>query len=70
MAFIFKILSLLASLVTTAFLVVEGVRGGLLIVSTILGLVKILIMLAFCALLVYIFYLLLLSKNPPSPDNS
>jgi hypothetical protein len=70
MALILKILALLTSLVTTVFLVVEGVRNGLLIVSTILGLLKIIIVLAFGALLVYIFYLLLLSKKSPSPEHS
>ncbi len=68
MAMILKILTLLASLATTVFLVVEGVEKGLIIVSTIFGVVKIIIILAFCALLVYILYLLLPTKENHSPE--
>lgn len=70
MALILKILSVLTSLVTTIFLIVQAVRGGLIIVSTILGIVKIIIILAFCALLVYIFYLLLPTNDNHSPEES
>jgi hypothetical protein len=40
----------------------------LIIVSTILGLIKFIIILVFCALVVYIFYLLLPAKKNLSPD--
>jgi hypothetical protein len=67
MALILKILALISSLVSTIYLIVWGVRSGLLIIATILGLVKIIILLAFFALLVYIFYLMLPSNDRPSP---
>lgn len=59
MALIFKLLAVLTTLASTIFLIVEGVQSGLLIVSTIFGIVKIIVIIAFCALLIYIFYLLL-----------
>jgi hypothetical protein len=70
MALILKILALISSLLSTIYLIVWGVRSGLLIIATILGLVKIIIILAFFALLVYIFYLMLPSKDRPSPKKS
>jgi hypothetical protein len=70
MALILKILALISSLLSTIYLIVWGVRSGLLIIATILGLVKIIIILAFFALLVYIFYLMLPSKDRPSPKES
>jgi hypothetical protein len=68
MAFIFKLLGILGSLLATIFLIVDGVRGGLLIIATIFSVVKLIIVIAFLALLIYIFYLLLNSKNPHSPN--
>jgi hypothetical protein len=70
MAFIFKILAIISSLVSTIYLIIWGVRSSLLVVATIFGLVKIIILLAFLTLLVYIFYLMLPSKNRPSPKES
>lgn len=70
MAFIFKILALISSLVSTIYLIIWGVRSSLLVVATIFGLVKIIILLAFFTLLVYIFYLMLPSRNRPSPKES
>jgi hypothetical protein len=67
MSAILKILAMISSLVSTIYLIVWGVRSGLLIIATILGLVKIIILLAFFILLVYIFYLMLPSKKSPSP---
>jgi len=68
MSMIFKLLGILGSLLATIFLIVDGVRGGLLIIATIFSVVKLIIVIAFLALLLYIFYLLLSSKNPPSPN--
>ncbi|MCI0661648.1 MAG: hypothetical protein L0220_11360 [Acidobacteria bacterium] len=68
MAFIFKLLGIMGSLLATIFLIVDGVRGGLLIIATIFSVVKLIIVIAFLALLLYIFYLLLSSKNPHSPN--
>jgi hypothetical protein len=70
MALILKLIGLLASVLTTIFLIVEGVRGGLLIISTIFGIVKIIVILTFLALLLIIFYLLLTSDRSPSPEES
>lgn len=58
-AWIFKLLAVLTSMVTTALLVAESVRRGLLIAWTIFGIVKIIIILLFFALLAGILYLLL-----------
>jgi len=70
MASILRILALISSLLSTIYLIIWGVRSGLLIIATILGLVKIIILLAFFILLVYIFYLMLPSKNGPSPNEN
>jgi hypothetical protein len=70
MALILKLIGLVASVLTTIFLIVEGVRGGLLIISTIFGIVKIIVILTFLALLLIIFYLLLTSDRRPSPEES
>ncbi len=67
MAIIIKFLALLASITTTVFLIITGVKSSLLIVSTIFGVTKIIVLLVFCALLVYISYLLLTSKKNSSP---
>jgi hypothetical protein len=58
-AWIFKMLAILTSMVTTALLVVESVRRGLLIASTIFGIVKVIVIFLFFAILAVIFYLLL-----------
>ena len=67
MAAILKMLALVTSLASTVYLIVKGVQSGLLIILTIFGIVKLIITLAFCGLLVYIFALLLPSKEIPSP---
>lgn len=58
MAFIIKVLSLLTTIATTLFLTVEGIKRGLLIVSTVFGLVKFLVMIIFIGLLLMILYFL------------
>ncbi len=58
MAFIIKVLSLLTTIATTLFLTVEGIKRGLLIVSTVFGLVKFLVMIIFIGLLLLILYFL------------
>jgi len=70
MTSILRILAMISSLLSTIYLIIWGVRSGLLIIATILGLVKIIILLAFFILLVYIFYLMLPSKNRPSPNEN
>jgi membrane protein implicated in regulation of membrane protease activity len=58
-AWIFKILAILTSMVTTALLVAESLRRGLLIASTIFGIVKVVVIFLFFAILAVILYLLL-----------
>ncbi|MBK8313803.1 MAG: hypothetical protein IPL01_07135 [Acidobacteria bacterium] len=58
MAFIIKVLSLLTTIATTLFLTIEGIKRGLLIVSTVFGLVKFLVMIIFIGLLLMILYFL------------
>ncbi len=58
-AWIFKLLALVTSMVTTVLLTVESVRRGLLIASTIFGIVKIVIIVLFFIILAVILYLLL-----------
>lgn len=70
-AWIFKILAIIASLVTTALVVAESVRRGLLIAATIFGLVKIIVIFLFFAVLVIILYLLLKDSihSKPAEDS-
>jgi hypothetical protein len=67
MGLIFKLLGVVATIVTTVFLIFESGRRGMLILATILGLVKLIVLVAFLGLLAVIFYLLLASRPKP-PD--
>lgn len=58
-AWIFKLLAILTSMVTTALLVAESLRRGLLIASTVFGAIKIIVIFLFFAILAVILYLLL-----------
>lgn len=58
-AWIFKVFAILTSMVTTALLVAESLRRGLLIASTIFGVIKIIVIFLFFAILAVILYLLL-----------
>jgi uncharacterized membrane protein len=69
MGFILKIFAVLTSLATTVLLTVASVRSGLLVVATIFGLIKIIIIALFCALLLLILYLLV-SANKKSSAQS
>jgi hypothetical protein len=67
MAFLLKILATLASLATTGLLLFESARRGLLILTTVLGLLKIIIFLVFLGLLAVICYLVFKSaRTEPS----
>ena len=61
-AWIFKILAVITSIVTTAIVTVESVRRGLIVASTIFGIVKIIVIVLFFAILAIILYLLLISQ--------
>lgn len=65
MALIFKILAVLTSLATTVLLTIASVRSGLFVVATIFGLIKIMVIVLFSALLLLILYLLV-SANKKS----
>jgi hypothetical protein len=70
-AWIFKLLAVLTSMITTALLVSESVRRGLLIAWTIFGIIKIIIVFLFFAVLALILYLLLKdSFRGPSPEET
>lgn len=70
-AWIFKLLAVLTSMITTALLVAESVRRGLLIAWTIFGIVKVVVILLFFAVLALILYLLLKdSFRGPSPEET
>jgi hypothetical protein len=58
MTLIFKLLAMLLSLATTSLLLFESARRGLLILTTVLGLLKIIIFVSFLALLVIVGYLI------------
>jgi len=68
MTAILKILAVLASLVTTALVIVTGVRQGLIVALTIFGVVKIIVVVVFVALLLLILYFLLTTKKT-SPES-
>ncbi|MEO6724881.1 MAG: hypothetical protein ABIU20_01250 [Blastocatellia bacterium] len=67
-AWIFKILAVITSIVTTALLTVESARRGLIIASTVFGIVKIAVIVLFFAILAIILYLLLKDAAPPSAE--
>lgn len=67
-AWIFKILAVITSIVTTAIVTVESVRRGLIIASTIFGIVKIIVIVLFFAILAIILYLLLKDTAPHSAE--
>jgi len=58
-AWIFKLLALVTSIVSTVLLTVESVRRGLIIASTIFGIIKIVVIVLFFIVLAVILYLLL-----------
>jgi hypothetical protein len=66
MGLIFKLIAVLSTLATTALLIVQGVRGGMLLFWSILAVVKLVVMVAFCLVLGLILYALLTSKKPPT----
>jgi uncharacterized membrane protein len=69
MGFILKIFAVLTSLATTVLLTVASVRSGLLVVATIFGLIKIIIIALFCALLLLILYLLVSANKKSSAQH-
>ncbi len=58
-ALIFKLIATIASIVTTALLLTESVRRGLIVATTIFGFIKIIVIFLFFAVLAVILYLLL-----------
>lgn len=70
MGFLLKLVASLVSLATTLLLLFESGRRGLLILTTVLGLLKIIVFVAFLALLAIICYLVFRSANSSSPASS
>jgi len=66
-AWIFKLLAVITSLVTTILLMVESVRRGLLIATTLFGIIKIITIFLFFAILAVILYLLLKDVSRSKP---
>ena len=56
---IFKLVATIASIATTLLVVTESVRRGLIVATTIFGLVKIIVFVLFLSVLAVILYLLL-----------
>jgi len=67
-AWIFKLLAVVASIVTTALITAESVRRGLIVAATLFGLIKIIVIVLFFAVLAIILYLLLKDASRPGPD--
>lgn len=66
-AWIFKLIATIVSIVTTLLLVTESVRRGLIVATTIFGLVKIIVFVLFLSVLAVILYLLLKDAFRPKP---
>ena len=64
MATIFKLITMLTTMAATMLLAFESARSGALIFWTILGVLKIIVFLVFCALLIVILYVLLSPQEP------
>ncbi len=59
MVFLFKLLTMLVSFATTVLLLFESARRGMIVLTTVLGLLKIIIFIASLGILAVICYLLL-----------
>lgn len=64
MSLIFKLIAVLTTLATTVLLAFESARHGMLLFWSILAVVKVVVLIAFCGVLVAIAYVLLTSKKP------
>ena len=69
MGTIFKLLTMLTTMAATMLLAFESARRSAFIFWTILGVLKIIVFLVFCALLIVIIYVLL-SPQEPRKSNS
>ncbi len=66
-AWIFKVIATIASIATTALLVTQSVQRGLIIATTIFGIIKIIVIFLFFAVLALILYLLLKDSFRANP---
>jgi len=64
MGTIFKLITMLTTMAATMLLTFESARRGAFIFWTILGVLKIIVLVAFCALLIVIIYVLLSPQEP------
>lgn len=66
MAGILKIFALISSILTSGYLLMESLRRGLIVFSTVIGILKFIVILTFAGLLVFVLYLLLSKERFPS----
>jgi hypothetical protein len=69
MGLIFKLIGILTTIATTVVVIGKSAEHGLILFSTLIGLIRILIFLAFCGLLAYIAYLLIRSNRQPASSD-
>ena len=65
MATVFKLVAVLTTLAGTGLLAFESAQRGALVFGTVLGIIKLIIFVAFCTLLLVIVYMLLVPDDSP-----
>ena len=70
MAFVFKVIGSLTALAATSLLAFESMQRGTLVLLTVLGLIKALIVAVFVLLLLFILFLVLSPDAPRAEDRS
>lgn len=70
MGTILKIFALISSIVSAVYLTAESLRNGLILLSTIVGVLKIIVILTFIGLLAFILYLILSQKRDPAEEET
>ncbi|QQS48154.1 MAG: hypothetical protein IPM66_05790 [Acidobacteriota bacterium] len=70
MGTILKIFALISSIVSAVYLTAESLRNGLILLSTIVGVLKIIVILTFVGLLAFILYLILSQKRYPAEEET
>lgn len=63
MGLILKLFAILTTIATATLVIARSAETGLVLFSTLLGLIRLLIFLVFCGLLAYIAYLLITSSR-------
>ena len=68
MATVFKLVAVVTTLATTGLLAFESAQRGALVLGTVLGIIKLIVFVAFCTLLLVIIYMLLVPDNQPEEE--